>query len=121
MAPTVTRLQDFDTNQRDGEIKPRLTLHEMLRSAPRLPQEKNRWISGPVSAPTLHPSKLSYTDYLLKALILLAMAENAPDDSRVCDEAWGIWADVMLRGTCWHQSYFSVWYVPLSHSNTYIV
>lgn len=51
------------------------------------------------------PLQLAQTDYHLGDLmkgISLAMAGNAPDDSRACDEDLETLADVMLSDTCMH-------------------
>lgn len=40
--------------------------------------------------------------------ILLAVAGNAPDDSRVCDEDLEMQADVMLSDTCLRRPNISV-------------
>lgn len=67
----------------------------------------------PQTCCTPHCPQLSYTDYHLKDLmrgISLAMAGNAPNDSRVCDEDLDPLADVMLSDTCMHSQAWHQWW-----------
>lgn len=106
MAPTVTRLRDFDTNQIDGEIKPQPTLHEMWRSAPRLPQEKNRWVSGPVSAhaslsPPPNPPPIQTLLYRLP-LKGLNLVSRGRECTRWLTCLWRSLGDMSWCHVAWH-------------------
>lgn len=103
MASTATRQQNFKTNQKKQQRRNSSWLSIRHDAVPSQEKMTVFWSSFQL---LLHSLQFSYTDYHLKDLmreISLALAGNAPDDSRVCDEDLWTWADVMSGDTCWHQ------------------